>query len=78
MVCNSVNVNNIKLEKVFNGHVVRVGEGEDQKEIMIRPENTAIIPRRGVVLNTYTKQVMRDLEDARYFCVNSLESIENL
>jgi RimK family alpha-L-glutamate ligase len=76
IVCNSVNVNNIKLEKVFNGHVVRVGEGDDQTEIMIRPENTAIIPRRGVVLNTYTKQVMRDLEDARYFCVNSLESIE--
>jgi len=76
MVCNSVNVNNIKLEKVFNGHVVRVGEGEDEKEILIRPENTAIIPRRGVVLNTYTKQVMRDLENARYFCVNSLESIE--
>lgn len=76
MVCNSVNVNAIKLEKVFNGHVVRMGEGKDQKEIMIRPETTAIIPRRGVVLNTYTKQVMRDLEDARYFCVNSLESIE--
>ena len=76
IVCNSVNVNNIKLEKVFNGHIVRVGEGDDQKEIMIRPENTAIIPRRGVVLNTYTKQVMRDLEDSRYFCVNSLESIE--
>jgi RimK family alpha-L-glutamate ligase len=76
MVCNSVNVNTVKLEKVFNGHVVRVGEGKDQKEIMIRPETTAIIPRRGVVLNTYTKQVMRDLEDARYFCVNSLESIE--
>ena len=76
MICNSVNVNNIKLEKVFNGHLIRVGEGEDQKEILIRPENTAIIPRRGVVLNTYTKQVMRDLEDARYFCVNSLESIE--
>ena len=75
MICNSVNVNNIKLEKVFNGHLVRTN-GEEDKEILIRPENTAIIPRRGVVLNTYTKQVMRDLEDARYFCVNSLESIE--
>ena len=76
IVCNSVNVNNIKLEKVFNGHVVRVGEGEEEKEILIRPENTAIIPRRGVVLNTYTRQIMRDLENSRYFCVNSLESME--
>ena len=76
MVCNSVNVNNIKLEKVFNGHLIRIGEGKEEKEILIRPENTAIIPRRGVVLNTYTKQIMRDLEAARYFCVNSLESME--
>ena len=77
IVCNSVNVNNIKLEKVFNGHAVvsRDGDGKEKK-IMIRPEDTAIVPRRGVVLNTYTRQIMRDLEAARYFCVNSLESIE--
>ena len=76
IVCNSVNVNNIKLEKIFNGHVVRVGEGKAEKKILIRPESTAIVPRRGVVLNTYTKQIMRDLEAARYFCINSLESME--
>lgn len=77
IVCNSVNVNNIRLEKVFNGHVVRVNEGEEgEKEILIRQENTAIVPRRGVVLNTFTKQIMRDLEASRYFCVNSLESME--
>lgn len=76
IVCNSVNVNNIKLEKVFNGHVVRIGEGKEEKKITIRPEDTAIIPRRGVVLNTYTKSIMRELENSRYFCVNSLESME--
>ena len=76
IICNSVNVNNIKLEKVFNGHVVRVGSGKDEKKINIRPEDTAIIPRRGVVLNTYTKSIMRELENSRYFCVNSLESME--
>lgn len=77
IVCNSVDVNNIKLEKVFNGHAVIIkGEEEKEKKIMIRPESTAIVPRRGVVLNTYTRQIMRDLESARYFCVNSLESIE--
>lgn len=77
MVCNSVNVNNISLEKVFNGHAVITKDGDGkEKKIMIRPEDTAIIPRRGVVLNTYTRQIMRDLEASRYFCVNSLESIE--
>lgn len=77
ITCNSVNVNNSRIEKVFNGHsvIVRDDEGKEKK-IMIRPEDTAIIPRRGVVLNTYTRQIMRDLEASRYFCVNSLESIE--
>lgn len=77
IVCNSVNVNNIRLERVFNGHaVIFKGENGEEGKIMIRPEDTAIVPRRGVVLNTYTKQIMRDLEAARYFCLNSLESIE--
>ena len=73
---NVVNVNNVVLEKVYNGHVVKYTQDEEPKEILIRPETTAIVPRRGVITNSYTKQVMRDLEASRYFCVNSLESIE--
>jgi ribosomal protein S6--L-glutamate ligase len=73
---NVVNVNNVVLEKVYNGHVVKYTQDEEPKEILIRPETTAIVPRRGVVFTTQTKQIMRDLEAARYFCVNSLESIE--
>jgi gamma-F420-2:alpha-L-glutamate ligase len=78
IVCNSVNVTSVKLEKVFNGHVVRtMGEdGKEGKKILIRPENTVIVPRRGVILNTYTKRIMRELESARYFCINTLQSIE--
>lgn len=78
IVCNSVNVTSVKLEKVFNGHVVRtMGEdGKEGKKILIRPENTVIVPRRGVILNTYTKRIMRELENARYFCINTLQSIE--
>ena len=73
---NVVNVNNVVLEKVYNGHVVKYTDGEEAKEILIRPETTAIVPRGGVITNSYTKQIMRDLEASRYFCVNSLESIE--
>ena len=73
---NVVNVNNVVLEKVYNGHVVKYTDEEETKEILIRPETTAIVPRRGVITNSYTKQIMRDLEASRYFCVNSLESIE--
>ncbi len=73
--CNVVDINNITLEKIYNGHVVREQTGE-KREILIKPETTAIIPRRGVISNSFTKQIMRDLESNRYFCVNSLESIE--
>lgn len=74
--CNVVNVNSVVLEKIYNGHVVKFTDGDETKEILIKPETTAIVPRRGVITNSYTKQVMRDLEAARYFCVNTLESIE--
>ena len=78
IVCNSVNVKSIKLEKVFNGHVIRTIEedGKEGKKILIRPENTVIVPRRGVISSTYTKGILRELENSRYFCINTLQSIE--
>lgn len=76
IVCNAVNVNTVTLEKVYNGHVLRDFSDGKVKEILIRPETTAIIPRRGVIANTHTKDIMSELEDSRYFCLNSLESIE--
>jgi len=76
IVCHVVDVNNVSLEKIYNGHILRETSGDDVKEILIKPENTAIIPRRGVISNSFTKQIMRDLESSRYFTVNSLESIE--
>jgi RimK family alpha-L-glutamate ligase len=74
--CHVVDINVVTLEKVYNGHVLRTGTGDDIKEILIRPETTAIVPRRGVISNTHTKDIMRELESSRYFCLNSLESIE--
>lgn len=76
IVCNVVDVNSVTLEKIYNGHLLRFTEGDQEREIFINPEFTAIVPRRGVIENSYTKQIMRDLEASRYFCVNSLESIE--
>lgn len=78
IICNAVNVRDIKLEKVYNGHLIRTIEedGKEGKKILIRPGNTVIIPRRGVISNTYTKGILRELENSRYFCINSLKSIE--
>lgn len=73
--CNIVNIKNAYLEKVYDGHILREADSLE-KEILINPQRTAIIPRRGVISNSHTKQIMRELESYRYFCVNSLESIE--
>lgn len=76
ITCNVVDVTTCSLEKIYNGHIISYIDGEDLKQFLIKPETTAVIPRRGVISNSHTKQIMRDLEAARYFCVNSLESIE--
>lgn len=70
--CYVVDVNEVVLEKVYNGHLLKTGK----EGILIDPTSTIIIPRRGVISNSYTKQILTDLESARYFTINSLESIE--
>ena len=70
--CHIVDVNDVILEKAYNGHIIKTGESQ----ITIDPNSTVIVPRRGVLENSYTKQVMTYLEDARYFTVNTLESME--
>jgi RimK family alpha-L-glutamate ligase len=70
--CHVVDINNALLEKVYNGHLLLY----DDKRILINPETTAIIPRRGVLENSHTKRLLFQLEKGRYFVVNSLESIK--
>ena len=70
--CHVVDVNQAVLEKVYNGHLLKTGE----EGILIDPNSTVIVPRRGVIENSYTKQLLTQLEAARYFTVNTLESIE--
>ncbi len=70
--CYVIDVNDATLEKVYNGHLLKSGE----ESVLIDPESTIIVPRRGVIDNSYTKQIMTQLEHARYFTVNTLESIE--
>ena len=72
--CHVVDVNNIILEKAINGHIIK--NKKTGEKIAINPENTAIVPRRGVISNSHTVSVMRKLQMGRYFCVNTLESIE--
>lgn len=70
--CYVIDVNKAILEKVYNGHLIKTGE----EGILIEPNSTVIVPRRGVISNSYTKQILTELENSRYFTINSLESIE--
>jgi len=70
--CHTVNVNDTVLEKVHNGHLLRTGK----ENVLIDSNNTVIVPRRGVIDNSHTKKIMQQLQDARYFTVNTLQSIE--
>jgi len=70
--CHIIDVNDAVLEKVYNGHLLKT----EDEQILIEPNSTVIVPRRGVLENSHTKQILLSLEEARYFTVNSLESME--
>lgn len=70
--CHIVDVNDATLEKVYNGHLIKT----EEEQILIEPNSTVIVPRRGVLENSHTKQILLSLEEARYFTVNTLESME--
>jgi RimK family alpha-L-glutamate ligase len=70
--CHIVDVNDVVLEKVYNGHIIKTGK----EKILIDPSSTVIVPRRGVLENSFTKQILLTLEQGRYFTVNTLESME--
>jgi RimK family alpha-L-glutamate ligase len=72
--CHIVNVNNAKISRIFNGHVIE--NVQNGNKVEINPNSTVIIPRRGVINNSHTISVMQTLQDFRYFCVNTLEAIE--
>lgn len=70
--CHVIDTNNALLEKVYNGHLLIY----ENQRILISPETTVIIPRRGVLENSHTQRLFYQLERGRYFVVNSLESIK--
>lgn len=70
--CFTVDVNDAVLEKVYNGHIIKTSS----QNIMIDPNSTVIVPRRGVLENSHTKSILQELEESRYFTVNTLQSME--
>lgn len=49
---------------------------EDSDGPELSRENTVILSRRGILAGTHTKNLLFQLEKNKFFCVNSLESME--
>ena len=52
-----------------------ISDKENPKGLKINADNTAILTRRGVIRNTYTKSLVEKLQDNNFFVVNTLEAI---
>lgn len=73
VTCRIIKINNciLKLNDDGTGQI----DDLEQKPITIDPDNTVILCRRGVVNNTFTKDIIRELEDHKYYLVNKLSAI---
>lgn len=67
-------VGKLSLLETDNGMVLK--NRESAMEFPIDRENTVILSRRGVITNTYNRNLLHNLEKHNFFCINSLESME--
>jgi ribosomal protein S6--L-glutamate ligase len=64
----------LTIKRLENGLFKFSDEDNDGPELS--RENTVILSRRGVLAGTHTKNLIFQLEKNKFFCVNSLESME--
>lgn len=48
----------------------------DKKEYFLSPSNTIIVPRRTVLKNSESRDFMMELQNAGFFCFNTLDTID--
>jgi len=66
-----IDINNAALTLIDGGFVIEDSKGN----IKIYANDTAILARRGVIRNTATREIVRDLHNNGFFVVNTLEAI---
>lgn len=72
--CHALDVNTAYLKDFVNKrNDIKIGDA-NTKAFSINRLNTVIMARRGVVTSTYTQKLLKDLEKANFFCVNSLDA----
>lgn len=69
-----IDVNTCSLTKSTDGDYFTIVD-KTKKPFKIDSEDTAILTRRGVVRNTYTRDIVSQLEDNNFFVVNTLSSV---
>lgn len=68
-----INISSCMLE--LEGDSLGIIDDDSKNPLKIDPYTTVILCRRGVVKNTYTQDIARQLEDAGYYVVNKLSAI---
>lgn len=64
------------LTKVNDDEYKAVEKSTEKKTYILKPSNTIIVPRRTVLKNSESKDFMLELQNAGFFCFNTLDAIE--
>jgi RimK family alpha-L-glutamate ligase len=70
-----IDVNSTKLVKL-DDNKYKLENTETGKGPTVQRSETVVLNRRGVLSNTFTKNLAYSLEKAKFFCVNNIQSME--
>lgn len=68
-----INMDSVRLDANEDKETYTISDSESKMEIS--SEDTVILTRRGIVKNTYTRDIVEQLELANFFVVNTLDSV---
>lgn len=74
MVTKVVDVNQTSL--ISEGDKLFLLNKEDKSKFPVDRSDTVILSRRGAIINTYSRNLLHNLEKHNFFCINTLESME--
>lgn len=69
----TLNIDNVSLELTEKKHIIK----DDKQSIEISQDSVVFLFRRGVLTDQHTKGIAKLLEKQGYFCINSIESMDN-
>jgi RimK family alpha-L-glutamate ligase len=73
LACNIINIENVSLNIGEDTHIM----SDSKTTVDISQDSTVFLLRRGALTDEHTKGIVKTLEKQGYFCINSLESMDN-